>query len=123
MERWFSGTSVVLFWGGLNTILAAVLAAFTASGTVGGPGPAGALAFIIYAVSATGVFLLGLAVWAGKRRRQAPDQPPRPAAAVLLATGVAMAWAGLAVGAWAAVLAVPVVVAAVVLEVYPHARP
>lgn len=123
MERWFSGTSVVLFWGGLNTILAAVLAGFTASGTVGGPGPAGALAFIIYAVSATGVFLIGLAVWAGKRRREGADQPPRPAAAVLLATGVAMAWAGLAVGAWAAILAAPVLLAAVVLEFYPHARP
>jgi len=122
MERWFSGTSVVLFWGGLNAILAAVLAGFTAAGTVGGPGPAGALAFIIYAVSATGVFLIGLAVWAGKRRQE-PDQPPRPAAAVLLATGVAMAWAGLAVGEWAAYLAVPVVLASVVLEVYPHARP
>lgn len=123
MERCFSGTSVVLFWGGLNAILAAVLAGFTASGTAGGAGPAGALAFIIYAVSATVVFLIGLAVWAGKRRRQGPDQPPRPAAAVLLATGVAMAWTGLAVGEWAAYLAVPVVLASVVLEVYPHARP
>ena len=83
----------------------------------------GALAFIIYAVSATVVFLIGLAVWAGKRRRQGPDQPPRPAAAVLLATGVAMAWTGLAVGEWAAYLAVPVVLASVVLEIYPHARP
>jgi hypothetical protein len=123
VERWFSGTSVVLFWGVLNTLLAAVLAGFTASGTVGGPGPAGALAFIIYAASATLVFLIALVFWAGRRRRRGVRQPPRPAVAVLLATGVAMAWTGLAVGEWAAYLAVPVVLAALVLEFYPRTRP
>jgi hypothetical protein len=122
MERWFSGTSVVLFWGVLNTVLAAVLAGFTASGTVGGPGPAGALAFIIYAASATLVFLIALAVWAGRRRSRRLSVPPRPGSAVLLAVGVAMAWTGLAVGAWAAFLAVPAVLAALVLEFSPRSR-
>ncbi len=123
MERLFSGTTVVLIWGAFNTILAAVLAGFTASGIVGGAGPAGALAFIIYAVSATAVFLIGLVVWGGKRRRlRGLDQPPRPASALLLATGVAMAWAGLALGLWAVYLAAAPVLAALVLEFYPRTR-
>jgi O-antigen/teichoic acid export membrane protein len=123
VERLFSGTSVVLFWGGLNTILAAVLAGFTASGSVGGPGPAGALAFIIYAASATLVFLIGLAVWGGRRRVRRLSEPPRAASALLLATGVAMAWTGLAVGEWAAYLAAGVVLIALVYEFYPRMRP
>jgi hypothetical protein len=122
VERWFSGTSVVLIWGAFNTILAAVLAGFTASGTVGGAGPAGALAFIIYAASATLVFLIALAVWAGRRRSRGLNEPPRPGSALLLAAGVAIAWAGLAVGAWAGYLAAPVVLAALVLEFYPRTR-
>ncbi len=123
MERWFSGTSVVLIWGAFNAILASVLAGFTASGTVGGAGPAGALGFAVYAASTTLVFLIALGVWAGRRRRGALNEPPRPGAALLLATGVAMAWAGLAVGEWAAYLAAAVVLAALVFEFYPRVRP
>ena len=122
MERWLSATSVVLIWGAFNTILASILAGFTASGTVGGPGPAGALAFIIYAASATLVFLIALTVWAGRRRSRGLNEPPRPGSALLLATGVAIAWAGLAVGAWAAYLAAAVVLAALLLEFYPRTR-
>jgi hypothetical protein len=123
MERWLNGTSVVLIWGAFNTVLAAILAGFTASGTVGGAGPAGALGFVIYAASTTLVFLIGLAVWAGRHRRPEPATPPRPAAALMLAVGVAMAWAGLAVGPWAAYLAAAPLLAALVLELYPPAEP
>jgi hypothetical protein len=122
MERWFTGTSVVLIWGGFNTVLAAVLAGFTASGTVGGAGPAGALAFVIYAASTTLVFLIGLGVWAGRRRQRGLNVPPRPGAALLLAAGVALAWTGLAVGAWAAYLAAGLLLAALVFEFYPRGR-
>jgi hypothetical protein len=122
MERWFTGTSVVLIWGGFNTVLAAVLAGFTASGTVGGAGPAGALAFVIYAASTTLVFLIGLGVWAGQRRQRGLNVPPRPGAALLLAAGVALAWTGLAVGAWAAYLAAGLLLTALVFEFYPRGR-
>jgi hypothetical protein len=117
-----SPTSVVLIWGAFNTILASILAGFTASGTVGGASPAGALAFIIYAASATLVFLIALAVWAGRRRSRGLNEPPRPGSALLLAAGVAIAWTGLAVGAWAEYLAAPAVLAALILEFYPRAR-
>lgn len=124
MERWFSGTSVVLIWGAFNTVLASILAGFTASGTVGGAGPAGALAFGIYGSSTTLIFLIALVVWGGRRRREEGlHVPPRPAAALLLAAGVAMAWAGLAVGPWLAYMAAAPLLAALVLEVYPRARP
>lgn len=123
MERWFSGTSVVLIWGAFNTILAAILAGFTASGTVGGAGPAGALAFGIYASSTTLIFLIGLTVWSGRRRVPGRRVPPRPAAALLLAVAVAMAWTSLAVGPWAAYLAAGPLLAALVLELYPRTRP
>lgn len=43
-------------------------------------------------------------------------------AAVLLAVGVAMARAGLAVGEWAAYLAAPAVLAALVLKFCPGAK-
>ena len=123
MERWLSGTSVVLIWGALNTILAAVLAGFTAAGRVGGAGPAGALAFAIYAASATLVFLIALAVWAGRRGLRGLKQPPRPATAVMLALAVAMAWIALAVGPWAAYMAAAPLLVALVLEVYPRTSP
>lgn len=118
-----SATAVVLIWGAFNTILACVLAGFTASGTIGGAGLAGALAFSIYAVSATLVFVIALAVWSGRRRLRGLSVPPRPGAALLLALGVAMAWAGLALGAWTAYLAVAPLLAALVLELYPRTRP
>jgi hypothetical protein len=122
MERLFTGTSVVLIWGAFNTVLASILAGFTASGTVGGAGPAGALAFAIYACSTTLVFMVGIGVWAGRRRQRGLSAPPRPGAALLLALGVAMAWTGLALGAWVAYLAVAPVLAALVFEFYPRAR-
>lgn len=123
MERWFSGTSVVLIWGAFNAILASLLAGFTASGTVGGAGQAGALAFGIYGASTTLIFLIALAVWAGRRRLRGLSVPPRPAAALLLATAVAMAWTGLALGPWVAYMAAAPALAALVAEFYPRARP
>ena len=123
MERWLTGTTVVLVWGGFNAILAAVLAGFTAAGIVGGAGPAGSLAFILYGVSATGVFLIALGVWAGKRRRAGVRVPPRPAVALLLAVAVAVSWVGLALGLWAVFLAAAPLAAAVVMELYPREHP
>jgi hypothetical protein len=122
MERLFTGTSVVLIWGAFNTVLASILAGFTASGTVGGAGPAGALAFVIYACSTTLVFLIGIGVWAGRRNQRGLNVPPRPGAALLLALGVAMAWTGLALGAWVAYMATAPVLAALIFEFYPRAR-
>ena len=119
MERWLTGTTVVLVWGAFNTILVSLLAGFTASGFVGGAGPAGALAFSLYATSTTLVFLIALVVWAGKRRRAGLRIPPRPGAALLLAVAVAVSWLGLALGGWVAYLAIVPLVAAVVAELYP----
>ncbi|HVT66615.1 MAG TPA: hypothetical protein VHF26_02620, partial [Trebonia sp.] len=96
---------------------------FTASGTVGGAGPAGALAFAIYGASTTLVFLIALGIWATRRRRRGLREPPHPGSAVLLALAVAVAWTGLAVGAWAAYMAVAALLAAAVLEFYPRDRP
>ena len=123
MERWLTGTTVVLVWGAFNTILVSILAGFTASGFVGGAGPAGALAFSLYAISTTLVFLIALVVWAGKRRRAGLRVPPRPGAALLLALAVAVSWLGLALGGWVAYLAVAPLIAAVAVEVYPRELP
>ena len=123
MDRYLTGTTVVLVWGGFNTILVSILAGFTASGFVGGAGPAGALAFILYAIATSVVFLIALAVWAGKRRRAGLRVPPRPGAALLLALAVAVSWLGLALGGWVAYLAIAPLAAAVILELYPRELP
>lgn len=128
MERWLTGTSVVFVWGAFNTVLAAILAWFTAAGTVRGAGPVrvagptGALAFSVYAASTTLVFLIGLAFWARRWRRQDLRVPPSPAAALLLAVGVAMAWIGLALGAWVTYLSAAPLLAALIFELYPRTR-
>lgn len=120
MERWLTATTVVLLWGAFNAILAAVLAGFTVAGIVGGAGSAGALSFILYGASATAVFVIALAVWAGKYRRPGPRVPPRPASAVLLAIAVSMSWLALAFGPWPAYLAAAPLTAALVFELYPR---
>lgn len=124
MERMLgSATAVVLIWGAFNTLLAVMLAGFTAAGFDGGAGQASFLPFGIYAASATLIFLTALAVWLGRRRSCGLSESPRAASAVLLATGVAMAWAALAVGVWAVWLAAPVLIAAVIYEFYPRTQP
>jgi hypothetical protein len=120
VERWLTPTTVVLLWGAFNAMLAAILAGFTASGLVGGAGPAGALSFIVYGASTTLVFLIALGVWAGKLRQTGLRVPPRPGAALLLAVAVAVSWLGLAFGPWPAFLAVAPLIAAVVMELYPR---
>jgi hypothetical protein len=119
VDRYLTSTTVVLVWGAFNAMLAAILAGFTASGFIGGAGPAGALAFILYGICTALVFLIALAVWAGKRRTAGLRVPPRPGAALLLALAVAVSWLGLAFGAWIACLAVAALIAAVVVEFYP----
>lgn len=116
----FSGWSTVLIWATFNTILASILAGFTASGFVGGAGPAGAVAFIIYAVSATAIFLFAFTVWIGRRRLRGLSVPPRPSAALLLAVAMAMAWIGLALEPWVTYTAAAPAVAALVAELYPR---
>lgn len=123
MDRWLSGSAVVFIWAAFNALLASILAGFTASGFIGGAGPAGAQGFIMYAISSTAVFLIGVAVWLGRRRRKGLRIPARPAAALLLATAVALAWLGLAFGIWLAILGAAPFLAAAVLELYPRERP
>lgn len=123
MERWLTGPRVAFTWAAFNTVLASVLAGFTASGTEGSANSAGAEAFVIYASSVALAFLVALAVWAGRRRARGISEPPHPASMVILAVGVAMAWAGLAFGAWVAYLATPVVLSALIYEFYPRLRP
>jgi hypothetical protein len=123
MERWMSGTGVVIIWAGFNTVLASILAGFTASGVVGGAGTAGALAFSMYAVAAALVFLIALANWWRTHRVHGLRVPPRPATALLLALGIALIWVGLAYGPWVCMLAAAPLLAALVLELYPRERP
>lgn len=123
MDRWLTGSVAVFMWAAFNTLLALILAGFTASGFIGGAGPAGAQGFIMYAVSSAAVFLFGLAVWLGRRRRKGLRVPPRPAAALLLATAVALAWLGLAFGIWIAIVGAVTLFVAIVLELYPREHP
>lgn len=113
----------MLVWGGFNAMLAAILAGFTASGFIGGAGPAGALAFILYGAATTAVFIIALLVWAGKRRRSGLRVPPRPVAAILLAAAIGMAWLSLALGPWPVIVASAPFVAAIVAEFYPRDHP
>ncbi len=124
MERLFSSAAgVVLLWGAFNTVLAVTLAGVTAAGIGHSAGQGGFLGFVIYAVSATLVFLVALAVWAGRRRRGALNIPPRPAAALLLAVSVGLAWLGVGIGGWMLYLAAAALLIACVYEFYPRIRP
>lgn len=123
MERLLTGTTVVLLWGAFNTMLSSILAGFTASGFDGTAGSPGALAYSLYAVSTSLVFVIAFAVWLGKRRHAGLRVPPRPGAAILLALAVGMSWLGLALGFWVTVIAAVPLVAAIVMETYPRERP
>lgn len=118
-----NSTTAVFLWAAFNTMNTAILAGFTASGFIGGAGPAGAQGFIMYAIASTLIFLIGLVVWAGRGRRAGLRVPPRPAAAMMLALTVAVSWIGLALGAWVTYLAFVPLVAAVVMEFYPREHP
>ena len=123
MERWMSGWSAVIIWGAFNTVLVLILAGFTASGFIGGAGTSGILEFSLYVVSVAAIFLIGLLVWLGKRRIRGLRVPPRPAASLLLALGIALICVGLAYGWWVAMLGAAPILAALVLELYPRERP
>lgn len=120
MDRWLSGAGVVAVWGALNTVLAAVLAGFTAAGLDGGAGRGGVLAFIIYAAASALIFVVALLVFAGKRPFRGLREPARPAAAVFLAIGVALIWLGLAFGLWLVIIAAPPLLVALMLEISAH---
>jgi uncharacterized iron-regulated membrane protein len=122
MEHWLSATAVVAAWGALNTLLAGLLAGFTAAGLDGGPGPGGALAFAIYAAASALVFVIALLTWLGRRRAAGQSVPARPAAAALLAAGVTLIWLGLAFGVWIALLAVVPLLPALMLEISSRRR-
>lgn len=120
MDRWLSGAGVVAVWGAFNTVLAAVLAGFTAASLDGGAGHSGALPFIIYAAASAFIFVVALLVLAGKRPFRGLREPARPAAAVFLAIGVAVIWLGLAFGLWILLLAPAPLLAALMLEISAH---
>jgi drug/metabolite transporter (DMT)-like permease len=123
VQRWINGWTVVFIWAVFNTLLASILAGFTASGYIGGAGSAGSEGFIMYAVSATLVFLIGVVVWLGRRRQKGLRIPSRPGAALLLAVAVALAWLGLAFGVWIAIVGATAFLAAIILELYPREHP
>jgi Flp pilus assembly protein TadB len=63
-----------------------------------------------------------VAVWLARRRDRQPlarglRLPSRPAAALLLAVGVALVWLGLPFGAWLPMVAVVPLVAALAMEI------
>lgn len=66
------------------------------------------------------------AAWMVRRRRPLARGlriPARPAAAVLLATGVALIWLGLPFGAWLPVVAVLPLTAALIMEISARRPP
>jgi hypothetical protein len=122
MERWLSASAVVAAWGALNTLLAGLLAGFTAAGLNGGPGPGGALGFAIYAAASALVFVIALLTWLGRRRAAGLSVPARPGAAALLAVAVTLIWLGLAFGVRIALLAVVPLLPALMLEISSRRR-
>lgn len=116
VERRFSAPVVVAIWGIANTVLVAVLVGFTAARS--GPG----LDIVLYAASASLVFALALLAWLARRRDREPlgrglRIPARPAAALLLAVGVALIWLGLPFGGWLPMAAVAPLTAALIMEI------
>lgn len=120
MERWFTGAGVVALWGAFNTVLAGLLAGFTAAGIDGGAGHGGVFAFVVYAAASALIFLIALLVMAGRQPFRGLREPRRPAAAAFLALGVALVWLGLAFGTWIAVIAAVPFLIALMLEISAH---
>lgn len=120
MERRFSPAAVVVIWGIANLLLAAVLAGFTVAKSVG------LLVIDLYCASAALVFGVAVLVWLVRRRRplaRGLRVPARPAAALLLAVGVALIWLGLPFGAWLPIIAVMPLTAALILELTARRAP
>jgi hypothetical protein len=116
VERRISAAAVVAIWGIFNAALIAILIGFTAVRSVPG------LDIVLYAASAALVFAVAVAVWLTRRRDHQPlarglRLSSRPAAALLLAVGVALIWLGLPFGAWLPMVAVVPLVAALVMEI------
>jgi hypothetical protein len=114
VEGKFSGVKVVVVWIIANLVLAAVLVGFAA-------GKSGHLLdIVLYFASMALVVVVALLLWLVRRRRplaRGLHLPARPAAVVLLTVGVALAWLGLAFGAWFPLIAAVPLAAALMLEV------
>jgi hypothetical protein len=97
-------------------VLVAILVGFTAVRSGLG------LDIVLYAASAALVFAVAVAVWLTRRRDGQPlarglRLPSRPAAALLLAVGVALIWLGLPFGAWLPMAAAVPLVGALAMEI------
>jgi len=123
IDRFVNGSTVVFIWAAFNTLLTFILVGFTTSGFVGGASGVGPQGYIMYAISSALVFLIGLVVLLGRHRRKGLRVPPRPGAALLLATAVALAWLGLALGIWITIVGAVTFFAAIILEFYPREHP
>jgi hypothetical protein len=113
VERRLSPAAVVLLWGLANLALAAVLIGFALATS------ASLLNIGLYCGSAALVFILAAVVWLTRRREPLAHGlrlPARPAAALLLAVGVALIWLGLPFGAWLPMIAAVPLAAALILE-------
>src|SRR5579875_862871 len=101
---------VVAIWGVLLTALAAAGAGFGNS----------ALVLEVSGSAAGFVLLLAVAVWLDRRlrpRRGCLRQPVRVGGVFMLAVAAALAWAGLAFGAWLVMIAAAPLAAAIGLEI------
>jgi hypothetical protein len=117
VERRFSAAAVVVIWGISNLLLAAVLTGYTVAKSTG------MHVVDLYAAAVGLVLLIALLAWLVRRRRplaRGLRVPARPAAAVLLAPGVALIWLGLPLGAWLPMVAVMPLTAALILEISAH---
>jgi hypothetical protein len=123
IDRWVNGSTVVFIWAVFNAMLTLILVGFTTSGFIGGASRAGVQGFVMYAISSALVFVIGLVVWLGRRRREGLRVPLRPGAALLLAVAIALAWLGLAFGIWLTIVGAVTLFAAIILELYPRERP
>ena len=105
---------VVAGWGAANGLLTALLAGMGGSAVVVG----------IYGGAVTLIEVIAVSVLISRRRRaSAPRTADPPAAsAILVAAAALLAGIGLAFGWWTALLALPLLVAAVIYEGYEYRK-